>query len=533
MTETTSIPTGVASLSAAPQSSTALPSLGVIALNRLAFGPRRGDLQGFNDGPGATPREKLHAFVNEQLAPDRIDDHECNAYLAASNLGTLHKSLRQCWHDNYVALRGNDPNAYIKQYEPVSDVKQAAFIRALYSRRQLYEVMVDFWHDHFNTAPDRDGNLQPVFMHFDRDVIRLHALGNFRQMLEGVATSPEMLYYLDNASSSRAGPNENFARELFELHTLGAENYLGVHLQQHVPGFAEGAPIGYVDNDVYEATRCFTGWRVDDDSGDPGMHNTGTFLFYPDWHDRFEKTVLGHFLPPDQAPMKDGHDVLDLLANHPGTGRFIARKLCRRLINDNPPESIVQKAALVFHEKRYAPDQIAQVVRTIALSDEFAATWGNKVKRPFEIMVSALRATEAKVNLTQDFFWYYDRLGQPMFGWLPPNGYPDNGYYWSGTSSMLSWWNFASDLTTNNVPGVSVSLVNQTAPSLRTPARAVAYWSARLLGRPLESSVAHDTIVNFLAQGGDPHDPIAPEQIADVLPKAISLILMSPDFRWR
>ena len=507
--------------------------LGTLALSRLAFGPRPGDLAHFTARPGATPADKLRSYLDEQLSPRTIDDADCDGRLAREKLPTLTMSLAQCWHYLYAGVKGDDPKRYQKQIQALMDVKRATFIRAVSSRRQLYEVIVAFWHNHFNPNPERDDNLQPVFMQYDRDVIRAHALGNFRALLGAVAASPEMLYYLDNASSARSGPNENYARELFELHTMGAENYLGVAHQKSVPGFASGAPIGYVDDDVYETTRAFTGWRVDDNSGDPGMHNTGSFLYFPDWHDRFQKTVLGQFLPPDQAPTKDGHDVLDLLAAHPGTGRYIARKLCRRLIADVPPESIVTRAAALFTAQHQAADQIAQVVRLIALSDEFAAAWGQKIKTPFEVMVSSLRALDVTFHPTDDFLNYYDyRMGQPLFGHLTPDGYPDRAVAWTGTATMLARWGLAGDLVSNSIPGAHVSLLRQT-PDHLSPAGLADFWMRRILGRPLEAEPARRTIVDALAQGDDEYAPMAHKTRADRLPDAVALILIAPDFHWR
>lgn len=235
-----------------------LPALSVIALNRIAYGPRPGefDTGTFNGQLGTTDFEKLTSFVDWQLNPLAISDTTCDAKLAAANLPALNKTLTQQWTD-YL----NTPNA--DRTRPVQDVITAAFLRAVYSRRQLLEVLVGFWHDHFNIYAWDYSYASATWAHYDRDVIRANALGNFRQLLQAVATSPAMLFYLDNYINQAGGPNENWARELFELHAMGAENYLGVAEQASVPGYPD-APIGYVDADVYEATRCFTGWRVND-----------------------------------------------------------------------------------------------------------------------------------------------------------------------------------------------------------------------------------------------------------------------------
>jgi uncharacterized protein (DUF1800 family) len=192
-----------------------------------------------------------------------------------------------------------------------------------------------------------------------------------------------MLFYLDNYVNQAGGPNENFARELLELHTLGSEHYFGTQDPGTVPRLPDGTAIGYVERDVKEVARCLTGWRLDDGSGDAGTRNTGAFLYYPAWHDQETKTVLGRSLAANQPDMRDGTDVLDFLASHPSTAQHVCRKLCQRLIGDDPSASIVESSAQVFLAARTASDQLRQVVRQIVRSSEFADSFGQKLKRPF------------------------------------------------------------------------------------------------------------------------------------------------------
>jgi len=515
-----------------PKDLPALPPLEIIALNRMAFGPRPGDLEAFRALPGRNSREKFVAYVEQQLEPARIDDKECEARLAS--LKTLGKSLEQLWREYYRQVPEGEKR-YETVYRPTDETKFATLIRAVYSKRQLQEVLADFWHNHFNVSPDRDERIAPTFAHWDREVIRKHLLGNFRQMLGAVATHPAMLYYLDNATSSRAGPNENWSRELFELHTLGAENYLGVKRQRDVPGFAQGQPVGYVDDDVYEATRAFTGWRVNDNTDEPGMSDSGTFHYHAPDHDRFQKTVLGRYLPPDQAPTKDGNDVLDALAEHPGTARHISRKLARRLIGDNPPQSVVDAAAKVFHEQRKAPDQLKQVVRTILLSEAFAQTWGDKIKRPFEVFVSMLRATNAQLNPNKagEIMWLLWQLGQPLFGRIPPDGYPDYKEAWSGTSSLLERWRLAQGLAGDWWGEAIRSEVVKQTPT-RKPKEVLEFWVRRALGRPLASQ--SQTAINAYMKeirGGNLTEPLSDEDAKWFIPLTVAAVLSSPDFQWR
>ena len=248
-------------------------------------------------------------------------------------------------------------------------------MRAAHSKKQLFEVLVDFWHNHFNIY-DWDSYIASVFMNWDEQIIRKHALGHFREFIEDMTKHTAMLYYLDNYTNTSAGFNENFARELFELYPMGAENYFGVIPKDDVPRYTDGMPRGYVDADVYDAAECFTGWTVNS-SGD-----YGDFLYRNDHHSQGEKRILQQIIPAFGGE-SDGYKVFDLLANHPGTARYVSRKLCRRLIMDHPPESLVSEIADVFLENKDEPDQLKRVVRAVIMSEEFRTTFGEKVKRPF------------------------------------------------------------------------------------------------------------------------------------------------------
>lgn len=516
-------------------------ALKTIVFQRLAFGPRPGDLEAFDALPGATEAEQFAAYVEQQLSPDSIDDTEFDQRYQAAGFETLEKSAAVLWDEHIVHNPfADDDERHWWWYElPVRELVQATVLRAAYSRKQLVEVLADFWHNHFNVYGWHEA-VAPLFVSYDRDVIRANLLGNFRQMLEAMARHPSMLYYLDNYLSTDAGPNENFARELFELHTLGAENYLGVQPPQAVPGFAEENSSGYVDNDVYEAARCFTGWRVDDDvyeyEDEVGM--SGEFLYLRGAHDRFNKLVLGRYIPADQPDLKDGLDVLDLLAQHPGTARHICRKLCRRLVSDEPPEDLVQAAAQVFWEQRAAPDQLRQVVQFILFSDAFRLTWGSKFKRPQEAAYSMLRALE--VDFTRPsggFTWLLEMMGQPIFGRRPPDGYPDLETAWANTMSLLYRWNLAVGLVENwlNDDGetpMQVDLFSGLPADERSPAGLVDFWSWRLLGRTL-GEAERGVLIEFLAQGAAWDDWLPDDHLYAWLPGLVELILMSADFQLR
>ncbi len=524
-----------------PQAMDVTAPLAVIALNRMGFGPRPGDFENFNS-LGTTDEERLRAYVDQQLNPDSIDDSEFESRYTAAGFETLHKTLEQLYAD-HIASNPYDSNddAYWEWYsKPTYELVDATFLRAVYSRKQLVEVLTDFWHNHFNIFFWQDDGV-PLLVSYNRDVLRKHMFGNFRQMLEAVAQHPSMLYYLNQNNSSDAGPNENFARELFELHTLGAENYLGVRDPNSVEKDASGISIGYVDNDVYEAARCLTGWRIDDDLGDweDDVEKTGNFIYYKPWHDRFNKLILGRYIPADQEDLKDGRDVLDLLAFHPGTARHIARKLARRLISDSPSDAIVQSAADTFLAYKDAPDQLKRVVETILLSPEFSQTFGAKIKRPLEAVISTMRALNADFTKAPSGIpWMLSLMGQALFERRSPDGYADVKEVWANSMSILYRWNFAVGIAENWLDDddqgrtIRTDVYSQTPADLRTAESLADFWINRLLGRTMSDSDRAATIA-VMAQDYGAQDPLPDDHVKYVLPAMVEVILMSPDFQWK
>ena len=235
---------------------------------------------------------RLQAYVDQQLNPAVIDDSVCDAVIAAQGFATLGKSRAQLWQEHVVKTAVT----WDERMQPARETMAATFLRAVYSRRQLVEVLADFWHNHFNVY-GWDSWSAGTWVYYDRDVLRGNLFGNFRQMLGAVAKSAAMLYYLDNVSNTSAGPNENYARELFELHGLGAENYFGVasivgpdgKYLHPAPQDANGNPLMYVDEDIYAATQCFTGWRIEQVAGD--------FQFADAVHAKYSKIVLAQATP--------------------------------------------------------------------------------------------------------------------------------------------------------------------------------------------------------------------------------------------
>lgn len=535
------------------QTLVALPPPGVLAWNRMAFGPRPGDIAAFN-ALGGSEMERLSAFVDQQLAPDLIDDSDLESRLADTAYRTLNKSLTQLWTEHYRA-----DVSWSERIRPSRETLFATLTRAVYSKRQLVEVLADFWHNHFNVY-GYETPTASLMVHYDRDVIRPHLLGNFRDMLEANAKSPVMLYYLDNYTSSDDGPNENYARELLELHTMGAENYLGIIPQWEVPLDSEGRPVAYVDGDVLEVARCFTGWTVSNGHwSDPTDMDTGEFFYRDFWHDRFQKYVLGEFIPADQDAMEDGLRVLDMLAEHPATARYICRKLCRRFISDNPPETLVQSAAEIFHANWESPDQIALTVRHILLSPQFATTWGEKIKRPTETIVSAMRACEAEFTLDADdsdsnsIRWQMEQTGHLLFNWVPPNGYPDERPIWQGSSPLVMSWRIINWLLrrTDDYGTFKLDVVTTTIDLVpvdqRTPRIIAQFWFQRILGYLPDNSQV-DKAAAFLQRPdaydvGDPSwDLDTPVDLAtddwphywqSGLRTLVAMLLMTPEFLQR
>ena len=417
------------------------------ALNRLAYGARPGDV--------ATVRAMgVATWIDQQLHPDRIDDVALEARLATLTTLTLDsRTIVEHYDRPAVAARrlgsktGKTPELH-KSRLVLEQLEAAKILRAVYSERQLEAVLVDFWFNHFNVFAGK-GLTRTYVTEYERDVIRPHVFGRFRDLLGATAKSPAMLFYLDNwenvdpsaarlsapRSSRRApatavakpprGLNENYARELMELHTLGVDG-------------------GYTQHDVAEVARAFTGWTMRPREG------TG-FVFAQALHDRQAKTVLGHALAPGRG-LADGEQVLDILAQHPSTARVIAKKLARRFISDTPPEALVDRAAARFLTTK---GDLREVVRLIVTSPEFSAPAAlhAKVKTPLEFVASALRVTSAEVANARPLARTLRDLGMPLFHCQPPTGYDDRADAWTSSGALVSRMNFAIALGGNDVRG--------------------------------------------------------------------------------
>jgi uncharacterized protein (DUF1800 family) len=315
----------------------------------------------------------------------------------------------------------------------LDDLTRATLLRATLSRRQLYEVMVNFWSDHFNIDPSK-GESKWLKAADDRDVIRAHALGNFREMLRASAVSPAMLWYLDGRVNRRKNadekPNENYARELMELHTLGVRG-------------------GYTQQDVMEVARCLTGWTARDKK----RFFKGRVEFHAKEHDDGAKRVLGTDIPAGLGA-RDLDRVLEILVAHPSTAQHIAWKLCRRFIADEPPQSAIDATARAFADSR---GDIRATLRALFATAEFRApeTRGAKFKRPMHFVVSALRAANAETNASNQLVEYLQRLGHAPFRYSTPDGYPEEAKHWQST--LLWRWNFAAAFAENRIKGTRIA----------------------------------------------------------------------------
>jgi uncharacterized protein (DUF1800 family) len=323
------------------------------------------------------------------------------------------------------------------------DLTESKMLRAIYSNRQLAEVMDDFWFNHFNIYLDKNADRYLV-TEYERDTIRPRVFGKFRDLLEATAKSPAMLFYLDNwqsvgpnapqprgpnAKGQKRGLNENYGRELMELHTLGVDS-------------------GYTQNDVTEVARCFTGWTINQ------PQRGGKFTFNPRLHDDGEKVVLGVKIPAGGG-MSDGEKVLDILAHHPATAHFISKKLAQRFVADDPPEALVTRMAQTFTK---TDGDIRAVMQTMLDSKEFwsEGAWRTKVKSPLEMVASAVRAVNGDVDFAAPLVNQLTQLGQPLYRKVEPTGYSNSSKEWLNSAGLVARMNFALQLASNKVPGVKV-----------------------------------------------------------------------------
>jgi uncharacterized protein (DUF1800 family) len=457
-------------------------------LNRIGFGARAEDV-------ARVRKIGITRYIDEQLHPDRIDDRPLAARLAGFQTLELNsralaekyeQPLMEARRDQKQNASGNnssgasangttprDPRMAAEREAanlPLAELSQQKVLRAIYSERQLQEVLTDFWFNHFNVDA-RKGPERFLLTEYEREVIRPHVLGRFRDLLAATAKSPAMLFYLDNwlsadpngphgqthaqpafggvgrrpganpfprppmpppgqpANAQKKGLNENYGRELMELHTLGVDG-------------------GYTQKDVTEVARAFTGWTIDNPRRGGGFH------FDARLHDDGEKTILGHRIKAGGG-IHDGDQVLDMLAEHPSTATFISRKLVQRFVSDAPPPALVDRAAAKFRD---SGGDLRAVMTVILTAPEFLspAAYGAKVKTPFEFVVSSVRTTGGEVSDARTLVRQVQQLGMPLYECQPPTGYKDTADAWVNTGALVNRMNFGLSLASGRLPGLTV-----------------------------------------------------------------------------
>lgn len=547
-------------------------------LNRLGYGARPGDV-------AKVKAMGLDKYVALQLTPDRVNDNVLDEKLKPLSLLTLTpqeyatmyadrqkkivKTIKAKQKVDEGTAKGATPQQQMQELTPEEReaLREAAMaqqqirmlgfqlmldktVRAVESERQFQEVMVDFWSNHFNidVRKNQCSILKPVD---ERDVIRKNAFGKFRDLLGASAKSPAMLVYLDNAQSSapmpdvpprrrpgapqqppppqqqqrrRGGLNENYAREIMELHTLGVDN-------------------GYTQKDIIEVARCLTGWTLNP--------RTGEFIFTPVRHDRGEKTVLGVTIPAGGG-IEDGEKVLDMLASNPNTMRFISTKLCRRLVADEPPASLVDKCVATW--KRTDGD-LREIYRTIVTSPEFytRAAYRQKIKSPFEYAVSSVRAVGGtfrpevlenmasirvaipgnnargmNINAQRTVVGQIAVMGQPLYQYQAPTGYPEDSRKWVSSGALISRLNFSLALASGRLADIDVSGAQKLVEGTPDTALLVNRVGDSLLNGEMTPSTRATLLKQATTTPGN-----AEAAATDGPFRVVALVLGSPEFQRR
>ena len=433
---------------------------------------------------GATPEELTLArqlgyqgYLEYQLNHLAINDTALDTRIAA--LTTLNMTYPQLEPQTFGFVR--------------NELTEATILRATFSKRQLFERMVELWTDHFNIDIV---TVQYYKTADDRDVIRPNALGTFANLLNASARSPAMLYYLNNDVSTSANPNENYARELMELHTLGVDG-------------------GYTQTDVRQVALCLTGWTIWKGASTGVLE--GTFRYNNTNHNQTAKTVLNTAIPTNGG-QQDGITVLNLLINHPSTARFIATKMCRHFLGYDVARSIIDQVAATYTS---CGGDIKAMLRVVLRPEHIAAATP-KIKRPFHMFVAALRQTAATVTSTASMRTRLNEAGHLPFSWLTPDGYPDKASHWAG--NLIARWNYGASLVNGTTGSISGLAVNDVAfyTGATTADQMIARIDDRLFGNRMDPD-DRERIRQFLL----PSPPTTTRRR-----EAIGLALSCPSYQW-
>ncbi len=493
-----------------------------IALNRVTFGARDTDVE-------YTRTLGWPAWVGEQLAAPAGDDPQLDAHLKAQSMRIRYNApaetdARGTWEAtdeirplNYlnadtptlwnIATHAGSTFPGAERARIGQELAAATWIRNTHSKYQLREFMTDFWHNHFNIGKGENQRATALLPVYDRAAIRPFVFGNFRAMLEANATGSSMLIYLDNSVSSATTPNENYAREIMELHTLGGGAYYGTALAANVPIGADGIALGFTDQDIVQASRALSGWTVQYGQRFGGIQiaSTGEFLYNSSQHNLQAGVVLGAFIAPLTAPMAQGRKLLDILAAHPATAAFIVTKLAKRIFGDTPPKAAIDRGVAAWKANQSAPDQIARVLRAILIDgNEIMTTPVAKIRRPYERIIALARTTDIVVTAATLMADLLDSLNDGLFAWPAPDGRPDADGYWLATGATIAAWNNlflipkASAFTTRSLADQSPVEAMSIATSI------VEYWVGRMVGHQLPIGAMQSLVADQASSNGVP-----------------------------
>jgi hypothetical protein len=447
------------------------------ALMRLSFGAKPGQVEKILMEGGTT--DQWQSWAKQQLEPDKIDDSETDKYIA-SRFPWSKMTVAQLYEK--FPYRGDGPTWEVLKKE----LPEMVVARETMSNRQFKEVMCEFWRNHF-CVDNSPGEAKPrswAAANYEETVIRPNVFGKFKNMLFASARSPAMLDYLDNRLSKAGNWNENYARELMELHTLGADR-------------------GYGNYDVQELSKVLTGWNYDKEYN---------FTFRADWHQPGDKRVLGVSIPNGY---EGGERALYLLATHKNTAEFISTKLCKYLVNDNPPPALVAKVASVFMRTE---GDLPKVYAAIIFSPEFVerANYRAKFKTPVEFVASAQRAVDAKVDDTYEDTRTLARMGEEVYNCPDPTGYYDAAEAWMDSGVLTTRWDYALQLMQGGIKGVR-------------PSPAVIAKYAAMKGDERFVTMVRDLIGDDI--GDKTRQSLKEASDANDIPRMIGILLGSPSFQ--
>jgi len=483
------------------------PSFERLALNRVTFGARELEMAAVREKGWANwvqdqlnPPEGDEGPIAGQLAPQRmriayavqlpagnspgwpaVDERRRLSYLGA-DISTIWNMVNRTEFD--VA-----PNerARIQQ-----ELNAANWIRNTHSRYQIREFMTAFWGNHFNVGRQEDVFATAALETYDREVIRPRVFGNFRDLLEATCCSAAMMRYLNNAASGAEGPTENYARELLELHTMGADAYRGVGSTAKGTVSIGGVEVaaGFTDDDIVQAARALSGWTIEhgQEGPDGPLPFTGRFTYNPRQHSDKAGFFMGVDVAPLTEPLAQGKRVLDIVAAHPATATFVCTKLCRYIFGDNPPPGAISRAVTAWTENRDKPDQLKRVLIAIILGEDLAGrdmgAMPSKVRRPHERIIALFRATGTTVNAFDRASDALLSLGDGLYAWPTPEGRPDTNADWLSAAASLRFWNLMFDVLDH--PAFYTDFAGQTPKQVQGSAESIIeFWIERMVGYSL------------------------------------------------